>query len=234
MTESQITDDSITVKNLIRQKICPPWWVPSKTLLGRCIPSFQTTEDNQPMTNETVIIDSNETPENEVVSGGVLKKAVNYIGKLIDVRSFGERIYSDLATTWWMILLALVLATVLSLVWIVLMRYKWLSLPQSFWQLGLANFLFIPLQIRGRGYGLDFADFVSLVVVRRNCVLLLPLWPTQGQSESGWLIFKWRHVFLLFAHLIVIFDVNMREKGENTLRKELGRFWKVLNDTPFA
>lgn len=123
MTESQITDDSITVKNLIRQKICPPWWVPSKTLLGRCIPSFQTTEDNQPMTNETVIIDSNETPENEVVSGGVLKKAVNYIGKLIDVRSFGERIYSDLATTWWMILLALVLATVLSLVWIVLMRY---------------------------------------------------------------------------------------------------------------
>eukprot|EP00094_Tigriopus_californicus_P004803 TCALIF_04623-PA protein Name:"Similar to SLC44A5 Choline transporter-like protein 5 (Macaca fascicularis)" AED:0.13 eAED:0.13 QI:715/0.81/0.91/1/0.63/0.75/12/74/636 len=123
MAESQITDDSITVKELILQKICPPWWVPSKTLLGRCIPSFQTTEDNQPMTNETVIIDSNETPENEIVDGGVLKKAVNYIGKLIDVRSFGERIYSDLATTWWMIILALILATILSLVWIILMRF---------------------------------------------------------------------------------------------------------------
>eukprot|EP00095_Tigriopus_kingsejongensis_P005861 maker-scaffold38_size502422-snap-gene-1.13 protein:Tk05861 transcript:maker-scaffold38_size502422-snap-gene-1.13-mRNA-1 annotation:"hypothetical protein DAPPUDRAFT_305570" len=123
MTEAQITDDTITVKDLIRDKICPPWWVPSKTLLGRCVPNFETTDDNQVVTNDTVIIDKDETPENEVVNGGVLKKAINYIGKVIDVRSFGERVYSDLATTWWMVLLALLLATVLSLVWIILMKF---------------------------------------------------------------------------------------------------------------
>ena len=43
--------------------------------------------------------------------------------KVIDLRSYGEKFLVDLAKYWWIVLLALLLACVLSFGWIVLMRF---------------------------------------------------------------------------------------------------------------
>ena len=48
--------------------------------------------------------------------------ALFQLTKMLDVRSLGERVFNDLGSTWWIVLLLLLLATALSFGWIVLMR----------------------------------------------------------------------------------------------------------------
>ncbi len=35
-----VSDSSVSAKNLMDGGLCPPWWVPSKPLMGRCVPFF--------------------------------------------------------------------------------------------------------------------------------------------------------------------------------------------------
>ena len=73
MRADMITDSNVKVEELINQKICPPWWLPSSSLLKRCIPSFTETDDDDNISNATVIIKAGETPTNDEVTGGILK-----------------------------------------------------------------------------------------------------------------------------------------------------------------
>ena len=41
----------------------------------------------------------------------------------LNIREVGERVFSDLAETWWMIGLSMIGACILSFIWIVLMRF---------------------------------------------------------------------------------------------------------------
>ena len=52
-----------------------------------------------------------------------LNKAVYRLTAYLNIRNIGERVFSDLAETWWMIGLSLIAACLLSFVWIFLMRY---------------------------------------------------------------------------------------------------------------
>ena len=117
-----VKDASVTVEDLIKQKICPSWWLPSTSLLKRCIPSFTETLDHETVKNTTVIIAAGETPTNNEVTGGILRLAITYLGQLIDIRGFSERIFSDLVETWWIVILGLLVATLVSFLWIFLMR----------------------------------------------------------------------------------------------------------------
>lgn len=47
---------------------------------------------------------------------------VDHVAQILDFRTFGQKVYNDLATSWWIVLLGLLLATILSLAWIVVMR----------------------------------------------------------------------------------------------------------------
>ena len=41
----------------------------------------------------------------------------------LNIREVGERVFSDLAETWWMIGISMIGACILSFIWIVLMRF---------------------------------------------------------------------------------------------------------------
>jgi hypothetical protein len=49
--------------------------------------------------------------------------AVTRLTALLNIREVGERVFSDLAETWWMIGISLVGACLLSFIWILLMRF---------------------------------------------------------------------------------------------------------------
>jgi hypothetical protein len=49
--------------------------------------------------------------------------AVTRLTALLNIREVGERIFSDLSETWWMIGISLVGACILSFTWILLMRF---------------------------------------------------------------------------------------------------------------
>lgn len=67
------------------------------------------------------------------VSKGNLNVAITRLAGVLSLRQFGEKVFSDLLDTWWIIGLALVGATILSFVWIFILRFLtgpmiWLSI----------------------------------------------------------------------------------------------------------
>ena len=52
-----------------------------------------------------------------------LGKKVNYLLEVLNLKSFGEKIFSDLKDSWWIILVAVVLASFVSFMWVILMRF---------------------------------------------------------------------------------------------------------------
>ena len=83
----------------------------SKEIIGRCVPSI--TEDQ--------FDDSN--VKSDDVSWESLKKGVESLAKLLGLRDVGTKVFNDLKTQWWTILVGLLISCVVSFLWIVLMRY---------------------------------------------------------------------------------------------------------------
>ncbi len=79
MTESDVTDSSVTAKSLIDSKVCPPWWVPSQPLMGRCVPFFSQDGDGGEMSEESVLVEDADTPTGESVTGKILLQAVEKV-----------------------------------------------------------------------------------------------------------------------------------------------------------
>ncbi len=79
MTESMITDSSVSPSSLIQSGTCPPWWVPSTPLLKRCIPFFAKDSNDDDLKDETVIVERAATPTNEEVTAKSLKDAVHNV-----------------------------------------------------------------------------------------------------------------------------------------------------------
>ena len=98
---------NLSVKQLVDQAICPEWYLSSKELLGRCLPNVSQGEEDEP-------VQVNQTQ---------LEQGRHRYSSFLAVRQLGERVFSDLQETYWMIGIALLGACLLSLLWIVLMRY---------------------------------------------------------------------------------------------------------------
>jgi len=122
---------SMTSRQLIESGLCPAWVIESKPFLGRCLPSLSINTDD----NSTVI--SNEgTTNNKGINKGTLKYAMGALSAFLNVRNIGERIFNDLKDSWYIVGIGLILATILSFLWIILMRFMaglmvWLSIGLS-------------------------------------------------------------------------------------------------------
>ena len=93
--------------------------IESKPLLGRCVPSID---------------DSTDLPF--LPSFDKLKQGVVNLAKFMDLRGFSERILNDLAKSWWIILISLLIASVVAFLWIFLMKFfagimVWISIVLS-------------------------------------------------------------------------------------------------------
>jgi len=114
-----------TVEDLIQSGDCPPWYLASSPVLGRCLPGTS----KEPKKNLSLVGPTGE----QQVSKGDLNIAITRLAGVFSLRQLGEKVFSDLLDTWWIIGLALVGATILSFIWIVLLRLMtclmiWLSI----------------------------------------------------------------------------------------------------------
>jgi len=140
LTEQERNDfEKDDIKTLIRKEICPPWYLKSTEILGRCFPAnIDTTNSDE---NSTVIVRKNDSGGDHDITKDEMERALYRLGSFLNVRQFGERVFSDLRETYWMIGLALMGACVLSFVWIVLMRFLasfmvWVSILTVFLGVG--------------------------------------------------------------------------------------------------
>ncbi|XP_028831315.1 choline transporter-like protein 5-A isoform X2 [Denticeps clupeoides] len=107
------------VTHVLRDEDCPSMLVPSRPFLQRCFPDFVTTNGTLTVANKTVFKDSLDV----IRSVTELKDAATGIISLLDAKEVGIKIVEDYASSWYWILIGLVIALVVSLIFILLLRF---------------------------------------------------------------------------------------------------------------
>ncbi|XP_034079424.1 choline transporter-like protein 5-B isoform X2 [Gymnodraco acuticeps] len=121
---------SKTVLEVIRDEDCPSMIVPSRPFLQRCFPDFITRNGTLTVANQTNFKDG----DNNHRSVNDLKDAANQvtavqqgeergIASLLNANEVGIKIFEDYANSWDWILIGLVITMVVSLIFILLLRY---------------------------------------------------------------------------------------------------------------
>ncbi|XP_063747673.1 choline transporter-like protein 5-B isoform X4 [Eleginops maclovinus] len=110
---------SKSVMEVIRDEDCPSMIVPSRPFLQRCFPDFLTRNGTLTVANQTIFKDG----DNNKRSVNDLKDAAKGIASLLNANEVGIKIFEDYANSWDWILIGLVITMVVSLVFILLLRY---------------------------------------------------------------------------------------------------------------
>uniref|UniRef100_A0A8C8A3A1 Choline transporter-like protein n=1 Tax=Oryzias sinensis TaxID=183150 RepID=A0A8C8A3A1_9TELE len=104
---------------VIRDEDCPSMIVPSRPFLQRCFPDFSRRNGVWTVANQTVFKDG----DNNRRSINDLKEAARSIARLLNVREVSTQMMEDYASSWKWILIGLALATMVSLLFIFLLRF---------------------------------------------------------------------------------------------------------------
>uniref|UniRef100_H3C3P7 Choline transporter-like protein n=1 Tax=Tetraodon nigroviridis TaxID=99883 RepID=H3C3P7_TETNG len=108
-----------SVVEVIRDEDCPSMIVPSRPFVQRCFPDFITRNGILTVANQTIFKDG----QNEERSVSDLRDAAKGIANLLNANEVGLKIFEDYANSWDWILVALVITMVVSLLFILLLRY---------------------------------------------------------------------------------------------------------------
>ena len=111
--------DSLSVSQLLERNYCPPWWVQSSEVLGRCLPSLVKPNVTDNSSNNTVFSDS----PSGAISLDTLEEAAQALTKALGLRSIGDKIIADLMASWQFIVCGMFLSMLICLLWIVSMRW---------------------------------------------------------------------------------------------------------------
>ncbi|XP_071097416.1 choline transporter-like protein 2 [Haliotis cracherodii] len=116
-------DKTKDIHTLIIDQECAPYYLKSRSVVQRCLPI-----DDLLKLGESVLVDGkgnnvNLTGISGVINGTTLQKASQVFDIFLQAKQYGEKAIADVQTSWWMILIALCLACLISLIWIVLMRW---------------------------------------------------------------------------------------------------------------
>uniref|UniRef100_A0A673XEX5 Choline transporter-like protein n=1 Tax=Salmo trutta TaxID=8032 RepID=A0A673XEX5_SALTR len=136
---------------------CPSMIVPSRPFLQRCFPDFITRNGTLTVANKTVFKDGLGKTRSVID----LRDAANGITSLLDAKEVGMKIFEDYANSWYWILIGLVITMVVSLAFILLLRFT----------AGVLLWLIIFGVIAVVGYGIARC-FCLIVIV---CVAVISL-----------------------------------------------------------
>ncbi|XP_067892681.1 choline transporter-like protein 5-B isoform X5 [Heterodontus francisci] len=104
---------------VIRDEDCPSMIVPSRPFLRRCFPDFTTKNGILTVANRTTFKDGRGKTRNVTD----LRDAAKGINHVLEAREVGMKIFEDYTNSWYWILIGLVIAMVVSLVFILLLRF---------------------------------------------------------------------------------------------------------------
>ncbi|XP_059178604.1 choline transporter-like protein 2 [Physella acuta] len=116
--------------NLIRDDDCASYYLNSTSVLNRCVPEaieklFNFGKEVLTVTaangNQYNVTDN----KNKTVNGNDFDIGLQMFNAFLKAKEFGDKIIADVVVSWWMILIGLGVAMVISLIWITLMR--WIS-----------------------------------------------------------------------------------------------------------
>ncbi|XP_064790797.1 choline transporter-like protein 5-B isoform X1 [Oncorhynchus masou masou] len=123
-----------SVAQVLRDEDCPSMIVPSRPFLQRCFPDFITRNGTLTVANKTVFKDGLGKTRSvidlrDAAKDSNLEPRVNWtaiaggITSLLDAKEVGMKIFEDYANSWYWILIGLVITMVVSLAFILLLRF---------------------------------------------------------------------------------------------------------------
>ncbi|XP_038572017.1 choline transporter-like protein 5-B isoform X2 [Micropterus salmoides] len=125
---------SKSVAEVIRDEDCPSMIVPSRPFLQRCFPDFITRNGILTVANETIFKDGDNNKRSvsdlkdaakaaSLVPRELWTDIMGGIANLLNAKEVGMKIFEDYANSWDWILIGLVITMVVSLLFILLLRY---------------------------------------------------------------------------------------------------------------
>ncbi|XP_063039558.1 choline transporter-like protein 2 isoform X2 [Engraulis encrasicolus] len=141
--------DSMTAPQILKEGLCPAMLLPSKSFTRRCFPALSRKGKDVLVGNQTQFNDgTSDRPAADLIDG------VKNASVVIEARQVAMKIFEDYTQSWYWILIALVLAMLLSLVFIVLMRFLG----------GIMVWVMIVMVILVIGYGIFhcYMEYASL------------------------------------------------------------------------
>ncbi|KAK0065696.1 choline transporter-like protein 2 [Biomphalaria pfeifferi] len=113
------------VDQLVFDKDCAAYYFESKAVINRCLPITKILDLGKDIVN---IAGKNHTivnNDNKTLDGGDINYGIKVFEAFLKAKEIGDKIIADVVASWWMMLIGLVVAMVISMIWIVLMR--WIS-----------------------------------------------------------------------------------------------------------
>ncbi|KAM6959007.1 choline transporter-like protein 4 [Aplochiton taeniatus] len=122
-----LTSTTLKVQDILNKELCPLFYTPTISVLGRCLPNITALGDiPQTFANLPGLPSSINDTANAIKNGtGDLVNGFN-------ARDVGVRIFEDFASSWHWILLGLVIAMMVSLLFLLLLRF---TAPVMIWVL---------------------------------------------------------------------------------------------------
>lgn len=138
---------------ILRDGLCPAMLMPSKPFTRRCLPALGTMKGGVVVVGNETSLDTGEETSPSINATDVLE-AAKKSNVVVEARQVAMRIFEDYTQSWHWILLGLVIAMVVSLIFIVLLRFL----------AGIMVWVMIILVILVIGYGIFhcYMEFASL------------------------------------------------------------------------
>ncbi|KAM9384646.1 choline transporter-like protein 4 [Pholidichthys leucotaenia] len=113
-----LNDPELNVKEIVDQELCPFFHIPTISVLGRCLPDVNLLGGIPP---DFASIPGLPSSTNETIS--LIKNGTGDILNGFNARDIGVRIFEDFASAWPWILVGLLIAMVVSMLFLLLLRF---------------------------------------------------------------------------------------------------------------
>ena len=207
--------DGKKLENLINKRKCPAYTLHSTSMIGRCLPHFGLLNENDVEDEDGNHIKNNDGD----ITVGKVKEMIHHLLDVLNARGLAEEVWADVVSSQWMILAGVGISALVSVVWIMIMRYVasimiWLSLGASILLLAISSVYTWLKYIT-----FENADFTNddkrLCVTHENGTHVATICRTTVDLEAftaylnvkeTWLVlFIMSLIFLVIIVLIVIF-----------------------------
>uniref|UniRef100_A0A674NXT4 Choline transporter-like protein 2 n=1 Tax=Takifugu rubripes TaxID=31033 RepID=A0A674NXT4_TAKRU len=143
--------DFAKLVKILKEGLCPAMLMPSKAFTRRCLPALGTMKGGVVVVGNETVFDAGEGTN---VNASDILEASKKSNAVVEARQVAMRIFEDYTQSWYWILLGLVIAMVISLIFIVLLRFL----------AGIMVWVMIVLVILVIGYGIFhcYMEFANL------------------------------------------------------------------------
>ncbi|XP_053151517.1 choline transporter-like protein 4 isoform X2 [Hemicordylus capensis] len=108
-----LTTTSLTVSEILNQQLCPHFTIPSIPVFSRCFPSLNFSQAGDFQLNGM----------NSSTTLDTIKSSAEQLMKVLDAKNIGMKIFEDFTRTWYWILIVLLISMVVSLLFLLLLRF---------------------------------------------------------------------------------------------------------------